>query len=108
MTQPAEALAPAATRKLTVWRRIARVWPYFRGSRAGWAVAIGATIVASHASELINEIAVIMSTGIGMQALAEVIHTYPAQSGAIMLAAQAYRRDTDSTVLQAPSGKPLV
>lgn len=28
-------------------RRIARVWPYFRGSRAGWAVAIGATIVAS-------------------------------------------------------------
>ncbi len=47
MTQPAEALAPAATRKLTVWRRIARVWPYFRGSRAGWAVAIGATIVAS-------------------------------------------------------------
>ena len=28
-------------------RRIARVWPYFRGSRAGWAVAVGATIVAS-------------------------------------------------------------
>ena len=28
-------------------RRIARVWPYFRDSRAGWAVAIGATVVAS-------------------------------------------------------------
>ena len=28
-------------------RRIARVWPYFRGSRSGWALAIGATIVAS-------------------------------------------------------------
>nr|WP_255368906.1 lipid A export permease/ATP-binding protein MsbA [Polaromonas sp. OV174] len=28
-------------------RRIARVWPYFSGSRAGWALAIGATIVAS-------------------------------------------------------------
>lgn len=28
-------------------RRIARVWPYFSGSRAGWAIAIGATIVAS-------------------------------------------------------------
>ena len=28
-------------------RRIARVWPYFSGSRSGWAVAIGATIVAS-------------------------------------------------------------
>lgn len=69
---------------------------------------LGATIVASHASELINEIAVIMSTGIGMGALAEVVHTYPAQSGAIMLAAQAYRRDTDRMVLQAPSGVTLV
>lgn len=28
-------------------RRIARVWPYFSGSRAGWALAIGATIAAS-------------------------------------------------------------
>ena len=28
-------------------RRLARVWPYFRGSRSGWALAIGATIVAS-------------------------------------------------------------
>lgn len=30
-----------------MWRRIARVWPYFSGSRAGWALAVGATIVAS-------------------------------------------------------------
>ena len=28
-------------------RRVARVWPYFKGSRLGWAVAVGATIVAS-------------------------------------------------------------
>lgn len=53
---------------------------------------LGATIVASRASELINEMAVIMSAGIGMTALAEMVHTYPAQSHAIMLAAQAYRR----------------
>jgi pyruvate/2-oxoglutarate dehydrogenase complex dihydrolipoamide dehydrogenase (E3) component len=53
---------------------------------------LGATIVASRASELINEMAVIMSAGIGMNALAEVVHTYPAQSEAIMLAAQAYKR----------------
>jgi hypothetical protein len=33
--------------------------------------------------------AVIMSAGIGMKALAEIIHTYPAQSEAIVLAAQA-------------------
>lgn len=67
---------------------------------------LGATIVASRASELINEMAVIMSAGIGMQALADVVHTYPAQSGAIMLAAQAYRRDTDGTVRNDPSRKP--
>ncbi len=30
-----------------LWRRIVRVWPYFSGSRTGWALAIGATIVAS-------------------------------------------------------------
>ena len=53
---------------------------------------LGATIVASRASEMINEMAVIMSAGTGLDALAEVVHTYPAQSEAIMLAAQAYRR----------------
>jgi pyruvate/2-oxoglutarate dehydrogenase complex dihydrolipoamide dehydrogenase (E3) component len=53
---------------------------------------LGATIVASRASELINEMAVVMNTGIGMRALAAVVHTYPAQSEAIMLAAQAYER----------------
>ncbi|HEV7250490.1 MAG TPA: mercuric reductase [Shinella sp.] len=68
---------------------------------------LGATIVASRASELINEIAVIMSTGIGMMALAEVVHTYPAQSGAIMLAAQAYKREFDRMARQAaPYGEP--
>ncbi len=53
---------------------------------------LGATIVASRASELINEISVIMSAGIGMKALAEIVHTYPAESGAIALAAQAFVR----------------
>ncbi|MGH7015059.1 MAG: mercuric reductase [Stellaceae bacterium] len=62
---------------------------------------LGATIVASRASELINEMAVIMSAGIGMKALAEVVHTYPAQSEAIMLAAQAYRREFDQAAKEA-------
>jgi pyruvate/2-oxoglutarate dehydrogenase complex dihydrolipoamide dehydrogenase (E3) component len=56
---------------------------------------LGATIVASRASELINEMAIIMSAGIGMEALASVVHTYPAQSGAILLAAQAYQHECD-------------
>ena len=61
---------------------------------------LGATIVASRASELINEMAVIMGTGIGMKALAAVVHTYPAQSEAIMLAAQAYTRLNENPDLE--------
>jgi pyruvate/2-oxoglutarate dehydrogenase complex dihydrolipoamide dehydrogenase (E3) component len=59
---------------------------------------LGATIVASRASELIIETAVIMTAGIGRQALAKVVHTYPAQSEAIMLPAQAYRREFDKAL----------
>ena len=33
--------------KPTLRRRLARIWPYFSASRAGWATAVGATIVAS-------------------------------------------------------------
>jgi pyruvate/2-oxoglutarate dehydrogenase complex dihydrolipoamide dehydrogenase (E3) component len=51
---------------------------------------LGATVMASHASELINEMAVIMSAGIGMTALADMVHTYPTQSEAIMRAARAF------------------
>ncbi|MES2283137.1 MAG: lipid A export permease/ATP-binding protein MsbA [Pseudomonadota bacterium] len=45
----AEKVAPPATRKLSTWQRTLRVWPYFNTarSRSAWAVAIGATIVAS-------------------------------------------------------------
>jgi len=67
---------------------------------------LGATIVASRASELINEMAVIMSAGIGMKALAAVAHTYPAQSEAIMLAAQAYKREFDKTTEEAARNAP--
>jgi pyruvate/2-oxoglutarate dehydrogenase complex dihydrolipoamide dehydrogenase (E3) component len=52
---------------------------------------IGATIVASRASEMINELAVIMNAKVGMRQLADVLHTYPSQSDAIRLAAVAYR-----------------
>ncbi len=61
--------------------------------RLGTEEIIGATIVATRASELINELAVIMSARIGMRDLARVIHTYPAQSEAIRMAAIAFMRD---------------
>lgn len=57
---------------------------------------LGATIVASRASELINEMSVVMSAGIGMNDLSNMTHTYPAESGAIMLAAMAYVRNTQT------------
>jgi pyruvate/2-oxoglutarate dehydrogenase complex dihydrolipoamide dehydrogenase (E3) component len=59
--------------------------------REGTDEIIGAAIVASRASEMINEVAVIMNAKIGMLELAEILHTYPAQSDAIRLAAVAYR-----------------
>ena len=47
MTQSLEKSIPDLPQKQTLLRRLARVWPYFSGSRSGWALAIGATIVAS-------------------------------------------------------------
>jgi pyruvate/2-oxoglutarate dehydrogenase complex dihydrolipoamide dehydrogenase (E3) component len=61
--------------------------------RDGTDQILGATIVASRAGELINEMSVIMSAGIGMRRLADILHTYPTQSDAIRLAAVAYLND---------------
>ena len=47
MNKPNAKNIVSAARKLTLFGRLARVWPYFSASRAGWALAIGATIVAS-------------------------------------------------------------
>jgi pyruvate/2-oxoglutarate dehydrogenase complex dihydrolipoamide dehydrogenase (E3) component len=61
--------------------------------RDGTDEIVGATIVAARASEMINEMSVIMSAGIGMRDLAEILHTYPAQSEGIRAAAIAFVRD---------------
>ncbi|MGZ5998559.1 MAG: FAD-containing oxidoreductase, partial [Rhizomicrobium sp.] len=53
---------------------------------------LGATIVASRASELVNEMAVILGSGISINKLANIVHTYPTESRAITLAALAYVR----------------
>jgi pyruvate/2-oxoglutarate dehydrogenase complex dihydrolipoamide dehydrogenase (E3) component len=52
---------------------------------------IGATIVAARASEMINEVCVAMHHRIGLRGLAEVMHTYPAQSAAIRRAAASFQ-----------------
>jgi pyruvate/2-oxoglutarate dehydrogenase complex dihydrolipoamide dehydrogenase (E3) component len=53
---------------------------------------LGATIVASHAGEMISEITLAMVAGIGLGTLARVIHPYPTQAEAIKQAADAYNR----------------
>jgi pyruvate/2-oxoglutarate dehydrogenase complex dihydrolipoamide dehydrogenase (E3) component len=60
---------------------------------------LGATIVASHAGELISEITTAMVNNIGLAKLASVIHPYPTQADAIRKAADAYRKTllTDRT-----------
>jgi pyruvate/2-oxoglutarate dehydrogenase complex dihydrolipoamide dehydrogenase (E3) component len=51
---------------------------------------LGATVAASHAGEMISEISLAMSAGLGLRALARVNHPYPTQSQAIKIAADAY------------------
>jgi pyruvate/2-oxoglutarate dehydrogenase complex dihydrolipoamide dehydrogenase (E3) component len=51
---------------------------------------LGATIVARHAGEMINEITLAIVARIGLRRLARVIHAYPTQAEAIKKAADAY------------------
>ena len=53
---------------------------------------LGATIVARHAGDMINEITVAMVAGAGLRTLARVIHAYPTQAEAIRRAADAWNR----------------
>ena len=60
--------------------------------REGTDQILGATIVARHAGDMINEITLAMVAGIGLRTLARVIHAYPTQAEAIRQAADAYNR----------------
>jgi pyruvate/2-oxoglutarate dehydrogenase complex dihydrolipoamide dehydrogenase (E3) component len=60
--------------------------------KKGTDTILGATIVARHAGEMINEITLAMKAGLGMKFLSGVIHPYPTQAEAIRRAADAYNR----------------
>ncbi len=62
---------------------------------------LGATIVARHAGDMINEITLAMVAGIGLRTLAQVIHAYPTQAEAIKKAADAYNRTRLTPRIQA-------
>jgi pyruvate/2-oxoglutarate dehydrogenase complex dihydrolipoamide dehydrogenase (E3) component len=53
---------------------------------------LGATIVADHAADMINEITFAMTHNLGLNALAQVVHPYPTLGEAIRKAADSYRR----------------
>ncbi len=53
---------------------------------------LGASIVARHAGEMINEISLAMTAGLGLSAIGRTIHPYPTQAEAIKKLADAYNR----------------
>src|SRR5262249_8114063 len=53
---------------------------------------VGATLVATHAGDMISELTLAMTAGIGLGAIAATIHPYPTQAEAMKKAADAYNR----------------
>lgn len=60
--------------------------------RKGTDRILGATIVAPHAGEMINELTLAMANGLGLAAVGRTIHPYPTQAEAIRKLADAYNR----------------
>jgi len=60
--------------------------------KAGTDKILGATVVARHAGEMINDISLAITRGIGLSALSSVTHPYPTQAQAIKMAADAHKR----------------
>lgn len=61
-------------------------------TRKGKDEILGATIVASHAGEMISHVTLAMVSKLGLGSLMQVIHPYPTQSEGIKRAASAYFR----------------
>jgi pyruvate/2-oxoglutarate dehydrogenase complex dihydrolipoamide dehydrogenase (E3) component len=58
----------------------------------GSGTVLGGTVVSSRAGEIINEITLAMQAGLGIEALARVIHPYPTAGEGVMQAALGYVR----------------
>ncbi len=61
-------------------------------TRKGNDEILGATIVASHAGDMISELTLAMEKGIGLGKISSVIHPYPTRSEAIRQTADSYMR----------------
>jgi pyruvate/2-oxoglutarate dehydrogenase complex dihydrolipoamide dehydrogenase (E3) component len=60
--------------------------------RKGTDRILGATVVARHAGEMINELTLAMVAGVGLGTISSVIHPYPTQAEAIKQVGDAYNR----------------
>lgn len=60
--------------------------------RGGGDVILGATIVARHAGEMIGELSLAITNGVGLAAIGRTIHPYPTQAEVIKKLADAYNR----------------
>jgi pyruvate/2-oxoglutarate dehydrogenase complex dihydrolipoamide dehydrogenase (E3) component len=60
--------------------------------RKGTDMILGATIVARHAGEMVNELSLAMTAGLGLSAIGKTIHPYPTQAEAVKKLADAYNR----------------
>ena len=61
-------------------------------TRKGTPEILGATIVASHAGDLISELTLAITHGLGLDKIATTIHPYPTQAEAIKKLGDAYSR----------------
>ena len=75
--------------------------------KEGTDTILGATIVARHAGEMINEITLAMSAGLGLGTLSGIVHPYPTQAEAIKQAADAYNRTRLTSGVKAWLGRWL-
>ena len=53
---------------------------------------LGATLVAEHAGDMLGELSLAVTTGVGLGKIAGVIHPYPTQAEVIKKAADTWRR----------------
>ncbi len=60
--------------------------------KKGTDTILGATIVARHAGEMINELTLAMTAGLGLGAIGHTIHPYPTQAEAVKKLADAWNR----------------
>ena len=66
---------------------------------------LGATIVAAHAGDLINEFTLAMKAGLGLKTLASTIHPYPTQGEVVKRVANAWRKTTFTSRQKSMLGK---